>query len=304
MGATFSRQVKEELLRVACGNACCRETELASAWLAAGRLAGAGDWQMVLSLPDVADRLESWMRRQWQLEPERWRDGIQVHLQFSGPAASRVDAARAGLAEADPDHLSLCCRQAMLRAAFLCGGSIANPRAGYRLELAIVDSGAAEIFNRLLTGIGLRPQRGSRKGRSVLSFREGQQVAQILLLSGAQQSLLGFEALRVEKEVRNQANRMVNCDSANSQRIAVASARQNGQLRLLASRGLLPRLPDELRRTAELRLEHPDLSLTELGALFDPPLGKSGVNHRLQRLWRNAASLLDGMSGNKSDHGC
>ena len=109
-------------------------------------------------------------------------------------------------------------------------------------------------------------------------------MADFLLLAGAHQSLLAFESLRVEKEVRNSVNRVVNCDSANTQRLANAAARQLDLIGTLSDHGLIDQLPADLRSTAEIRLIHPDLSLKELGEVMDPPLGKSGMNHRLKRL--------------------
>lgn len=122
-------------------------------------------------------------------------------------------------------------------------------------------------------------------------LKEGQYIAEFLLQSGAHESLLAFESLRVEKEMRNSVNRVVNCDNANAQRIANTSARQLELIRFLRDSRTLGQLPAELQAAAEARLENPDLSLRELGELMDPPIGKSGMNHRLKKLENLAAGL-------------
>jgi DNA-binding protein WhiA len=101
---------------------------------------------------------------------------------------------------------------------------------------------------------------------------------------GAHKALLNLENLRVEKEVRNTVNRKVNCETANIGKTVSAAARQIEDITRIKERGGFKLLPDYLRQTAELRLEYPDASLQELGELLCPPLGKSGVNHRLRKL--------------------
>ena len=120
-------------------------------------------------------------------------------------------------------------------------------------------------------------------------LKEGQHISDFLLQTGAHESLMEFESLRVEKEMRNSVNRVVNCDNANSQRIANTSARQLELIRSLRDSRLLGRLPAELQAAAQARLDNPDLSLRELGELMDPPIGKSGMNHRLKKLENLAA---------------
>ena len=151
---------------------------------------------------------------------------------------------------------------------------------------------AADSIIRLLSGCGIRTGVVHRSGHDVIYLKDGQQIADFLLISGAHQCLLAFESLRVEKEMRNSVNRMVNCDSANTQRIADTAARQLELIRQLSLTRGLSQLQDDLRAAAEARLENPDLSLRELGESMQPPLGKSGMNHRLRRLEKAAAELL------------
>ena len=206
------------------------------------------------------------------------QDNLGVDL-LEGPF--RLDAAKV-----------LPCRQAILRAAFLAGGSVRDPSQAYHLEFALRRTDVASWLLEQLASIDIHAGQIQRHGHTVVYIKEGQQIADFLQHCGAHQSLLTFESLRVEKEMRNSVNRVVNCDSANSSRIANTSARQLELLHRLSEAGLLSSLPEDLVAAAEARLDHPDLSLQELGETMRPPLGKSGMNHRLKKLEQLAVEAL------------
>jgi cell division protein WhiA len=305
---TFSRQVKDELCRLACASECCQKAELAAAFFAAGHFL-----ETAVSLSTAhsgsALRLAGLIRRRYQVEPE-WQTGRElINLTIRGPET--IQAIRADLddlfgrqgkpsAVSSRNALADCCRQAILRALFLACGSISEPSAAYHLELTLRQPEAAAMAVELLERLSIRAGQVSRHGHPVVYLKEGQHIADFLLLTGAHHALLDFESLRVEKEMRNSVNRMVNCDSANTQRMANTSARQLELIRELTERGGLPLLPPDLQDTAGIRLENPDLSIKELGELLNPPLGKSGMNHRLKRLEQAAADFL-GKKGSVTD---
>jgi len=176
------------------------------------------------------------------------------------------------------------CTKAILRAAFLASGSIRDPIKAYHLEFDLRREDVAIWLGQFLAALDIRSGLVRRHGHVVVYIKEGQQIADFLLHGGAHQSLLAFESLRVEKEMRNSVNRVVNCDSANSTRIAHTAARQLELLHFLEKSGLFGALPEELAAAGRARLENPDLSLKELGETLEPPLGKSGMNHRLKKL--------------------
>lgn len=242
----------------------------------AGQAAGAGSGE------NLYQQIIRGIRRQFGADPDQ------------GVPAAWAAAAPVGL----PGHMGDCCRKALLRAFFLSCGSISEPATAYHLELAIRNPAAAQTAMQVLEHYDIRPGMLERHGHYVVYLSEGQQLADYLLLTGAHRSLLTFESLRVEKEIRNSVNRAVNCDSANSQRIADTAARQLSTIRQMAVSPGLGILPADLKAAAEIRLEHTDLSLKELGELLQPPLGKSGMNHRLKRLEAVAAEYLAGQKGN------
>ena len=294
---TFSRKIKDELSLVACNLACCRQTELTTAFLAAGKTK---QDRIVLASSHVGcvRRLAGFVGHEYGI-PFNLQSGREL-LTLSCRKSlllPLVEAGRQALFRQTADHGglhigTLCCRQAFVRALFLICGSISEPAVAYHMELAIRSDETAALIRAALESLDIRSSVARRGGCSVIYIREGQYIADYLLLAGAHQSLLAFESLRVEKEMRNSVNRVVNCDSANTQRLANTAARQLDLIRTLHDRGLLGLLPPNLQEAAKVRLENPDLSLKELGVAMEPSLGKSGMNHRLMRLEKIARELL------------
>jgi len=123
-----------------------------------------------------------------------------------------------------------------------------------------------------------------RKDNFVVYIKEGEQIVDLLNIIGAHQALLKLEDIRVLKEVRNNINRLVNCETANLGKTISASMRQIESIKTIQRRMGLNKLPDNLREIAEVRLANPDASLKEIGEMMNPPIGKSGVNHRFRKL--------------------
>ena len=184
-----------------------------------------------------------------------------------------------------------CCRRAYLRGVFLAAGSLSDPRKSYHLEMVTPEKEKAEHILSLLGDFGLEGRIVVRKRRYVVYLKEGDQISDFLKVTEAHRALLEFENIRVLREISNTVNRKVNCEAANIGKTVLASVRQRTDIRLVLRCMGEETLPGPLRETAILRLENPDLPLKDLGALHNPPVGKSGVNHRLRRLEALAASL-------------
>lgn len=174
--------------------------------------------------------------------------------------------------------------RSILRFMYLSGGSVSDPTRSYHLELACRRLQVAKFCLKLLENQDISGSLIKRYGSNVVYLKDGQQISDYLAIIGAHLSLLQFESLRVEKDMRNNVNRMVNCDTANAQRIANTASRQLGALTWYEENIGLDKLPEDLLAAAEARIANPELSLSELGASLDPPLGKSGMNHRLKKL--------------------
>lgn len=184
-----------------------------------------------------------------------------------------------------------CCQRAFLRGAFLSVGSISDPVKGYHLEFVCPDSAKAMQLRNVLREFDIDGRIVFRKKYHVVYLKEGESIVNLLNVCEAHVALMEFENLRILKEVRNSVNRRVNCEAANITKTVNAATRQIKDIEFIRDNGGLKRLPDNLREIAEIRLEYPDAPLKELGEYLDPPVGKSGVNHRLRKLSEFAERL-------------
>ena len=177
-----------------------------------------------------------------------------------------------------------CCKKAFLKGAFLAAGSMSDPEKTYHLEMISHQKVLAQELNDLMTFFNLNAKIIKRKGYYVVYLKEGENIVDFLNIIGAHGALLDLENVRIIKEVRNNVNRIVNCETANLQKTVDASIRQVDNIKYIRDNLGFDNLPDNLKQIAELRLENSDASLKELGEMLSPSLGKSGVNHRLRKL--------------------
>ncbi len=184
-----------------------------------------------------------------------------------------------------------CCKRAYLRGAFLCLGSMSDPHKGYHLEFVCEYETWAEQIRQVIGSFDLEAKIIKRKKYYVVYLKEGEGIVDLLNVMGAHRLLMELENLRVEKEVRNSINRQVNCEAANITKTVTAASKQIEDILYLQKHYGLSNLPDNLRQMAETRLEHPESSLQELGGYLNPPVGKSGVNHRLRKISEIAEKL-------------
>lgn len=140
-----------------------------------------------------------------------------------------------------------------------------------------------------------------RKRYQVVYIKEGEEIAALLNVMEAHVSLMAFENMRIYRDMRNAVNRKVNCEAANISKTARTAAIQVEKIRQLEERGRLKSLEEGLREAAEARLRYPEASLKNLAALMDPPIGKSGMNHRLQKLMMLAEENAE--NGEDADKG-
>ena len=177
-----------------------------------------------------------------------------------------------------------CCKRAFIRGLFLSQGTMSDPEKVYQLEIDCISGAFADFVSELLSQLDIHVKRIERRGHAVVYLKEGDAIADFLALTGASRSILDLENIRVVKDVRNVVNRRVNCETANLQKSVSASLSQIDDIRLIETRIGLDKLPSSLKEIALARLQYPDDTIEELGTRLDPPVGKSGVNHRLRRL--------------------
>ena len=304
---SFSSMAKDELIRLPLGKECCMLSDLSALTQTSGSLAfrGLGRVQGTYRVENAA-----LARRIFLLL--RTRLGMTARLHFVqhtrlggrrscvltlGDQDSQTLLLALHMMEQDEEgHISLrhtaprhpmtrqCCRRAFLRGAFLGCGSVTSPEKGYHFEWVAEDQSLRQTLDRLLEKSGLPVHEHVRRGQNVIYLKGAQEITDMLALMGATHAVLEMENIRITKQMRAGANRASNCDEHNSERMLNAADEQIEAIKLISIQRGLFTLPPGLREMARLRLEHTSLSLAELGQLMEPPVGKSGVNHRMRRL--------------------
>lgn len=171
-------------------------------------------------------------------------------------------------------------KKALIRGCFLGSGSINNPENKYHLEIIFGSKYNMEFTEQILSEFGIK----IKSINSSLYLKDGEEISKLLACIGANKAVLRFEEIRVMRDMRNNVNRMVNCETANLNKTINAALQQIENIKFIKKMNKFHELSENLQEIAELRLEHPDASLIELGQMLDNPIGKSGVNYRLKAI--------------------
>lgn len=276
---SFSSQVKEELLRTIPNSRHCRLAELAAIITMSGSFAE-GTWRQDEDNQSIhlkVDKLVGML-------------GIDINSEEGHMALKLIDIDGGYIVDRMLVERA-CCKQAFIRGAFLAAGSITDPEKGYHFEIVCYDEEHAKLICYLMTEFGIEPKLIERKKYHVVYLKGSSLIVDMLNIMGAHVSLMGMENVRILKDMRNSVNRRVNCETANINKTVNAAVKQIEDIRYIEKTKGLKYLPDNLRQLAELRLEEPELPLKELGESLNPPLGKSGVNHRLRKISEIANEL-------------
>ena len=308
---SFSSKVKEELYRHVSTARHCQLAELAAILHFCGSIGSGkeGTFLQVRAENALVVRksftlLQKTFNISTETKVQREENGSGYFLTVSDPGTGRriLQSTRfldsggrlvSGLREPVSRMIikNACCQRAFLRGAFLSAGSMSDPEKGYHLELVCGLLTQALQIRELLLGFEIEARIVRRKKYFVVYIKEGAGISDFLNVTEAHVALMEFENSRVVRDVRNTVNRRVNCETANIAKTVNAAARQVEDILWLQQRYGLENLPEGLRQMAQVRLEHPDAPLKELGAYLDPPVGKSGVNHRLRKLCELAESI-------------
>ena len=307
---SFAASVKDELAGLALGSRCCLLAELAGVTLASGSMhltSGGLQAEVATESPVIARRVYKIIKALYGVRPtieqherKRLNRNMSYRVVMGGGEARRMLEDIGVLGEGGvtigikPGLVRLsCCEGSFLRGLFLGCGSMSDPGKSYHLEMVLEDEQLARAASAILAGLEINGRVTGRNGRHVVYVKEADHIASFLALTGAHGKMLRFEGVRVEKGVRNTVNRVVNCDTANLDKAARASARQVESILLLKKHGKLAGLPKGLRDAAEARLNHPDVTLDRLAELLGD-VSKSGLNHRFHRIAELASDLRAG----------
>ena len=182
------------------------------------------------------------------------------------------------------DVMQDCCRRAYVKGVFMTSGSISDPNKGYHLEIVCDNRGRAEFIQEIINGFGIVSRIIQRKKYHVVYLKDGEMIVEMLGIMGAHISLMNMENIRIKKDIRNKINRRVNCEAANLNKTVSAAVKQVNDINYIIQTKGIDFLPENLQELAVARLENEDASLKELGEMMTPPIGKSGVNHRLRKI--------------------
>lgn len=185
------------------------------------------------------------------------------------------------------------CTVAFFGGLILSSGTFSSPSRESRLEIRITDPQRAQRMKTLFESLGYSPSVSGRDGMSSLIFKRAQDVEDIVTMSGAVSAAMELMQGKLMRELRGEVNRKSNCEVRNIGRTTAASSAQLEAVRFLIESGHITMLPDELAQSARLRLVEPELSLSELAARHTPPISKSGLNHRLEKIMAIAKKLKD-----------
>lgn len=307
---SFVVKTKDALTREDTGQPqrrCCRLAELTGLLLTCGAVTLVGGEGLCLTLrtehPGVARRAVRLLRAEFSASPAirivrasrlGGRTAFEIRLDGQESARAMGACSVSPLERNIPRHCMLrkCCRGAFLRGAFLGCGTLMAPERGYLLEFVLADERTAQSLARFLQAFyALRAGVNARKGSWVVYLKGGEAILSVLSLIGANAAILEMENVRILRQARNEANRAANCDAANIAKMLGAADRHMQAIALLERTLGLDALPDTLREIAVERKLHPDASLEALGQMLEPPVGKSGVYHRLRRLEALARSI-------------
>ena len=312
---SFAADTKNELVHIETEKKCCMLAEIAGFIRMSGslKLSGGGRTTIITSTenPAIARRYKKLIKDYFNIntdlevgQGEGIKKGRIYSLKIPPEEKSEQILSETGILMvkeglnyiSDGIYVGIiktkCCRKAYLRGVFLGAGTISDPEKGYHIEFVCNTELLAGDVKKLINSfVDLHAKMVKRKKSYVVYVKESGQITDILNIMGAHSHLFVFENVKIVKEMRNKANRVLNCDSANLDKTINAAERQIACIRKIESKKGLGFLDEKLYEVAVIRLENPEASLAELAELMVPPMKKSGVNNRLKKIEELAKKL-------------
>lgn len=290
---SFSAEIKRELCKTALNRKCCIQAEAYGILLFCSCFRRDGI-RITTESDAFAARLPILFKKAFQVEFDQLPAERPGKRSFLITNTAKIAAIGETFGHDPEESLALHinfgvleeehCRASFFRGAFLAGGSVTDPEKGYHLEMVTSHYNVGREMPALLRESGFDSKSVERKANYVTYFKQSEYIEDFLTVIGSPVAAMGIMNAKVEKHLRGSVNRRVNCDAANLDKTVDAAQGQIEAIRLLETRGVLDELPDKLKETALLRRENPELTLTQLAALCDPPVTKSALNHRLRKL--------------------
>lgn len=295
---SFASGIKEELCRRNASGRCCERAETAAFILFSARFED-GVIKIPTENPSIAKQIMSSVKHAYGFEPsvsvKKNLFFIVIDSENSAFILKDLCILRDGNTEEFRIYNGMikndCCAKAFVRGAFLACGSMTAPEKDYHLEFVTHRKRLSGDFEVLLKKFGLVPKSVVRKSNYVIYFKASDAISDVLSLIGAVNSLMEFENTVIIKDVKNNINRRSNFENANMNKTADAAVKQLAAIKKIENAGMLMSLTPELRELAELRLDNPDVSMSELCGMLNGKISKSGINHRFRKLISIAEGL-------------
>lgn len=315
---SLSTDVKQELVALRPEKSCCMFSELnaLTQCCASMTLHGRGQVSIVYTTENVsvAKRIFILLKKSLEINStphftkvKRFGGRRECRIQLSVPDTRKLMYALHMLHDNEGEDVfrgiprramtRKCCQQAFLRGSFLGVGSISSPERSHHLEFVCGNESRAAALSALLLRNDLSNGMQERRGASVVYLKKGAQISMLLGLMGATQSMMRYENILAQKSVMENVKRATNCDHNNTVRQLNAGQKQIAEIMFLKSNGQFDLLPADLIEIAEIRLQHPEASLEEIGAMLPHPIGKSGVNHRFRKISQFVQSNVNQKQG-------
>ena len=309
---SFSTEVKEELAALRTEKSCCMLTELNALTQSCASMTLHGRGQVSIAYTTeniaVAKRVFLLLKRRLEISVAprfsklpRFGGRRVCTLRLTPADTRKLMYALHMLHEDDGGEVfhgiprraqtRKCCQQAFLRGAFLGGGSITQPERDYHVEFVCGNEKRAAAIVQILQKNGLSSGLAERRGTSVVYLKRGQEISTLLRLMGASRAMMRFENVLIRRSLHESVLRATTCDANNMARHLAAAQRQAEAIRFLKEKSAFEALSPSLQSLARLRLLRPDATLEQIGELLDPPLGRSGVNHRFRQIMEKARAL-------------
>jgi cell division protein WhiA len=305
---SFSSDVKNELARIEGLKPCCQKAELLGVLRMSGAIVLRGmNMGIHFSTENaaLARRVLQMLKNNYKVRTEivvtrsrrlKKNNRYQVEVLPDPAVAKALKELRilpSEEAAGEPRNILLrksCCRRSFLRGVFMAGGSVSRPSSDYHLEIVTENQEFARLILKIMHGFQLNARMTDRKNDFIVYLKDGDHIIDFLSVIGAHQALMKFENVRIIKDMRNNVNRQVNCETANLNKVIRAAVLQTACIHYLQEHGEYDALPDLLKEAAELRLANPNASLNELADRTEGRVGKSGLNHRLKKIQQIAES--------------
>lgn len=296
---SFTATVKSEVLDRMPKNGCCMHNFFAGMASIGGsyKIEKSGiSYVFATENQLVGDTFETLCETLFMIKPERYAKSSLITYKI--PEASmflkELDIiSEKGALMRTPENLPDCCVRAFISGAFVCGGSMTSPQKRYHLEFVTshfhLNNGLIEMFERF----DIPAKYVVRKSKYVVYFKDNEIIGDVLALINANNAVWELSNTNILKSIANRENRITNCEEANIGRVVNASIRQQEAIKFIDEKFGIDNLSPQLAEAARMRMKYPDISITELGQMFEPPLSKSGINHRMRKLVQFAQELKE-----------